>query len=639
MVMNKKIIPLVFIFYFLFSSLSLFSQLKYWIKLKDKAGTPYSITNPSAFLTQQSIQRRTNYNIPFDATDLPVTPAYISQIENVQDVTVLFASKWLNGVVISVPTRSQAVVALNTIYTFTFVLDTSKVKKYHLNISDPVRPTPNADISLARPSGETTVGYNYGGSRWQNEQLNVICMHENGYRGQGMTIGVLDAGFAGVESYNVFDSLRNRGGILGTRNFADGGTNVYLGSTHGTMVMSCMAGNKPGRILGSAPLANFWLMRTEEAGETISEEYNWIRGAEFADSVGVDILSTSLGYTEFDDPNMNHTYSTLNGRKAPMSIAATMAARKGLLVLNAAGNEGEGSWHYISVPGDADSICTVGAIDSLDRVPAFSSVGPTFDNRIKPDLVARGVGSWVSDGSYDGFPGNGTSFATPILAGAVACFWQAHKSYNNMKVLDTLKKGANNHCVPNNSRGWGLPKMCAVTTTFFKSTAFLKDKTNNSGIKVKFIAVSSTAHSDSTVTNTDGTYSITLNNGYYKVVFSKNYFGTEIYNNGTPVMIDLCTALTTVTLLSVGEIPEVLFDFTAYADPATAQMTILLSDAGYDYVTVELYDLMGKILLSAKPEVNDTSIQFDISNLADAIYLVKVKTSKGTKTKKVLKRK
>ena len=309
----------------------------------------------------------------------------------------------------------------------------------------------------------TLSGFNYGGSYWQNKQLNLDCLHNKGYRGKGVTIAVLDAGFYNVDINPLFDSLRAYGRIIGTRDFVNGGTSVYEDNYHGMAVLSCMAANKPGVILGSAPDSFYWLLRTEDVNfETISEEYNWIRGAEFADSVGADILTTSLGYTQFDNSTQNHNYSTLNGKTAPMSIAATIAARKGLFVLNSAGNEGGGSWQYIGVPADADSICTVGAVDSLGIVANFSSTGPTFDGRIKPDLVARGVGAWVSFSNGQCGPGNGTSFATPILAGAIACFWQSHSNYNNIKLLDTLRKIASNAINPNNSIGWGITNMCTI---------------------------------------------------------------------------------------------------------------------------------------------------------------------------------
>lgn len=641
MVMNNKLVLFVFNLAFLLSGVNVSSQVKYWVSLKDKEGTPYTISSPAAFLSQQAIQRRTTYSIPIDETDLPVNPAYISQIESVADVTLLYASKWLNGLVISMPNSTLAATALATIKSFTFVLDTSHVRRYKLNLKEPENPNPHSEALFARPANDSSL-YNYGGSYLQNKQLNLECLHNEGYRGQGMTIAVMDAGFSNVNSYHVFDSLRDRGGILGTLDLVDGGTHVYKDGSHGTAVLSCMAGNKPGRILGSAPMANYWLFRTEEiAKETISEEYNWIRATEFADSVGVDIITTSLGYTTFDDTLHNHSYSELDGRQIPMSRVATMAARKGIFVLNSAGNEGGGSWKYVGVPGDADSICTVGAIDGMGNVASFSSVGPTFDQRIKPELVARGVATWISDGIYDGYPGNGTSFSTPVLAGAVACFWQAHKTYNNMKVLDTLKKTATNYCSPDNSQGWGIPKMCPLSTTIIKSEAYLKGQNNHAGIKIKFEAVSSGAVTDSTYTVENGAYSIKLNNGMYQVSLSKNNYDSLHYNNYLPFLIDICHGVApsvTLTAIQLPPEPQIRFDFTAYANPGDKQMHISLSDAGYEHIAIEVYDLFGKILVSTSADKNNTAFHFDIANVADGVYIIKVKTNKGTKVKKVLKR-
>lgn len=428
---------------------------KYFVKFKNKNGTPYSVSVPSAYLSSQAINRRAQYAVPIDQTDLPVTPSYVSQIAAVPNVTVRYSSKWLNGVMII--TSSTA--AINTINSFSFVLSSTPA-----NSVKPMVPSEeNPVITASAKEAAQTFSFNYGGSYWQNKQLGVDCLHGQGFRGQGMTIAVLDDGFNNVNANPVFDSLRNRGGILGTQDFVTGGQMVYEDDQHGAMVLSCMAAIKPGVIMGSAPRANYWLLRTEDANtETPSEEYNWVRGAEYADSAGADILTTSLGYTTFDNSSENHTLTDLNGKTAPMSIAATMAARKGLFVLNAAGNGGGSSWALIGIPADADSICTVGAIDSLSNVAGFSSTGPTADGRIKPDLVARGVGSWISfpNGSCGGL--NGTSFATPILAGAVACFWQAHKAWNNIKILDTLRKTASNASSPNNQRGWGTPNMCSI---------------------------------------------------------------------------------------------------------------------------------------------------------------------------------
>ncbi|MDX2174243.1 MAG: S8/S53 family peptidase [Bacteroidota bacterium] len=436
------------------------AQLKYWVKFNNKTGTPYTVSNPSAFLSAKSILRRTTYGIPIHTTDLPCNPSYVSQVDAVSNVTVLYVSKWINGVVISVPSAS----ILTTINSFSFVSSSGQVNRYKIDLPI-VDKSQQTLSSTEKQNSAPTATYNYGGSYWQSKQLNLDCIHSQGYRGQGMTIAVMDAGFSQVNVNPVFDSLRNRGGILGTRDFVAGGTSVYEDDSHGAMVLSCMAAIKPNVIMGSAPRADYWLLRTEDvATETISEEYNWIRAAEFADSVGVDILTTSLGYTQFDNSAQNHTFADLNGKTAPMTIASNLAARKGMLVLNAAGNGNGSSWFKIGFPADADSICTVGAIDSLSNVSSFSSLGPTADGRIKPDLVARGTNACVS---YPGTAGscgfsNGTSFATPILAGAMACFWQAHPNFNYFKVIDTLRKTATFSLTPNNQRGWGTPNMCAV---------------------------------------------------------------------------------------------------------------------------------------------------------------------------------
>jgi len=449
------------------------AQTKYWVSLNNKNGTPYTIGNPYAFLTTRSVNRRGNYSLFFDQSDLPVNPSYISQVEAVTNVNVVYASKWLNSLVISVTNTA----ALNTVNSFSFVSGSSPVNKYKLNNSAPVD---ESSPSFARPEAVSTPSAYYGGSYWQHKQLGVDCLHSQGYRGQGMMIAVLDAGFMNVDVNPVFDSLRNRGGILGTRDFVTGGNNVYEDDQHGAMVLSCMAAIKPNVILGTAPRADYWLLRTEDAPtEKIIEEYNWIRGAEFADSVGADILTTSLGYTTFDIPSQDHVFADLDGQTSKMSIAATMAARKGMFVLNSAGNGNGGSWPKIGIPADADSICAVGAIDSLYNVSGFSSLGPTADGRFKPDLVARGSKAWVSFSNGSCGYSNGTSFSCPILAGAVACFWQAHKPYNNIKILDTLRNTASFSLTPNNSRGWGTTNMCLIppiiTSLYQQTTVYNAD--------------------------------------------------------------------------------------------------------------------------------------------------------------------
>jgi serine protease AprX len=548
--MNNQVLRTLFAFFaaLLFTAPLNAQQVKYWIRLKDKNGTPYSLTQPQKFLTQKSIDRRERHNISLHYSDLPVNPAYIQQIAGVQDVQVLYASKWLNGVVIAVPNSTLAAGALQTIGGFPFVEGNSKVNRYVLREKTPENITEKTAASHGVAE--------YGRSGGQIRQLGVNCLHEKGFRGQGLTIAVCDVGFDFVNTSILFDSLRNRGGILGTRDFVSGGTDAYQGGGHGTNVLSCMAAIQHGTVMGTAPMANYWLFRTEEgARETISEEYNWIRAAEFADSVGVDIITTSLGYTEFDDPAQDHTYQSLNGRTAPMSIASTMAARKGILVFTAAGNEGQGSWKYISVAGDADSVCTVGAVDTSGNRAGFSSIGPTSDGRIKPDLVACGWNTWICEGGGNVcYPGSGTSFATPVLAGAAACYWQMHKSYgryyDNIKILGLMKKRASNSVAPDNLIGWGIPALCDFTA-------------DDSPIKE--------------------------------------------------------------------------FDFTVYADRNTSVVTIRLSNTEHKDVKVELLDMRGrKIFFYSEPYFTSV-LRFDVENLSDHIYIVKVTSAAGTKTRKLVR--
>jgi serine protease AprX len=627
MAMNKKTFPLILVLSFLVS-LSVRGQVKYWVKLKDKTGTPYTLSDYKSFLTEKSIARRTKYNIPYDNTDLPVSPVYISQISTVPNVTVLYASKWLNGVVVSIPNKTLAINALAAINSFSFVVDTTRVKRYHLNIPPVEEVDPKVEPAGARAEGALTGQFNYGGSLKQCEQLNLVCLHENGYRGQGMTIAVLDAGFVNADTGPVFDSLRNSGRILGTRHFVDGGTNVYVNSNHGTGVLSCMAANVPGNILGSAPLAGYWLLKTEEGpDETISEEYNWIRGAEFADSVGVDMLTTSLGYTDFDLPQQNHTYATLNGRTAPMSIAANIAARKGLFVLNAAGNEGASAWHYISVPGDADSICTVGAVDKNGTLGNFSSVGPTKDGRIKPDLVAVGVGTWISDGSLVTFPGNGTSFATPLLAGAVACFWQAHRSYNNIKILDTLRKLGTKAAQPDNFMGWGIPKLsCPPPCTLNANFTY---NIESSGA-VNFISTAVGASPGASYTWLFGDGSMASGASVIHSFANNANTAVLFIDNNT---VQTCTDSSRVVAVGFNE----PFDFTAHSNPDNSFITIYLAKAFYSSSSVEVIDMYGCTVLSVEQKSNDTQFAIDASALPNAYYVIRVKTTRGTKTKKIFK--
>ncbi len=228
-------------------------------------------------------------------------------------------------------------------------------------------------------------------------------------------------------------------------------------------VLSTMAGNVPGLLVGTAPGASYWLLRSEDAGsEYVVEEDNWIAAAEYADSVGADVINSSLGYTDYDDNNQSYTYADMDGNTARVTRGADIAASKGILVVNSAGNSGNNFWRYIGAPADADSIITVGAVNSLGIIASFSSLGPTSDGRVKPTVCGQGEGTYVVSSADGVYPGNGTSFSSPVMAGAVTCLWQANPSFNNMELIDAIKRSASRYSSPDSLYGYGIPNMAVA---------------------------------------------------------------------------------------------------------------------------------------------------------------------------------
>ena len=295
--------------------------------------------------------------------------------------------------------------------------------------------------------------------------INLDFLHNLGYHGQNMIIAQLDAGFFGVDTMHVFDSLRNDNRILGVKDFVNPGGNVYSEHTHGMMVLSLMAGNISGQLIGTSPKAEFWLLRSEDAPtEYIIEEYNWVSAAEFADSVGADIINSSLGYSIFDDTLQNHTYDDLDGSTTVVSRGANIAASRGILVVNSAGNSAQTPWHRIIAPADADSVLTIGAVDENENYAPFSSVGNTADGRIKPDIVSQGANTVVASAQGGIMTGNGTSFSSPLIAGAVACLWQANPNATNIQIINTVKLSANQFNNPDSLLGYGIPNFALAHT-------------------------------------------------------------------------------------------------------------------------------------------------------------------------------
>ena len=485
----KKYLPLLFLSLFFYQkSNAQFSR--YIIKLKDKGSNPFSVTNPAQYLSQRAIDRRTKYNIAIDSTDLPVTPNYIDSIRLAGAVTILNTSKWLNQVAIKT-TDAAALAKINSFY---FVVSTAPIGS--------ILSTKRIDKKLDAPSIEivqTTAiqkqllsaeSYSYGYSNGQVKIHNGDFLHNHGFRGEGMIMAVLDAGFYHYLTLPTFDSMRANNQVLGTWDFVDNETSVNEDHTHGMECLSTIAANLPGVFVGTAPKTSFYLYRTEDVfSEYPIEEQNWAAGLEKADSLGVNISSTSLGYTEFDNPALNHTYSDMNGHTTISSRAANFASKKGMLLVVAAGNEGTSAWHYISTPADADSVLAVGAVDTSGNVANFSSYGPSSDGDVKPDVAAVGLNAVVANPST-GLPmfGSGTSFACPNMAGLTTCLWQAFPEINNRGIINAMEASASKANNPDNRIGYGIPDMRKAFVILYKKLYNQQALINNCTVTLKFAA-------------------------------------------------------------------------------------------------------------------------------------------------------
>ncbi|HVZ97280.1 MAG TPA: S8 family serine peptidase [Chitinophagaceae bacterium] len=429
---------------------------KYVIQFKDKTGTPYTTANPSAYLSQRAIARRQKQNIPIDSTDLPVNPAYIDSVRLAGDVTILNESKWLNQIGIAT-TDSAALAKINS---FPFVIVSQPVQE-PVRLQQVVNNKLNEQLdSAASMTGATGINdyYNYENSYAQIHLHEGEYLHNLGFHGEGMSIALLDAGFYHYQNLSAFDSLRNDNRVMETYNYVRNDTSVNLDHPHGMECLSIMASNVPGQMVGTCPKANYYLYVTEDVtSESPAEEQNWAAAAEHADSAGVDVISTSLGYTQFDNPALSHTYADMNGHTTIAARAAGMAAKKGMIVVIAAGNDGSDAWHYIGTPADADSCLTVGAVDVNGNVGSFSSYGPSSDGRVKPEVASVGVATYICSTSGTFITGNGTSFATPNMAGLVTCLWQAFPEFSNMDIIRAVERSSSIYNSPDDRIGYGIP--------------------------------------------------------------------------------------------------------------------------------------------------------------------------------------
>lgn len=422
------------------------------LTLRDKNGTTGSIQQPQAFLSAKAIERRQRQHLPIDSTDLPISQHYINDLLQ-RGLEIVAQSKWNNTIVV----RDKSMQKLKSLAKLDFVINSKLVWR-----------SPNSTTI-----GNTRMNYSSSLQKWDNlphslqgaayEQTTLIggdILADQGYKGRGKTIAVLDGGFMNVDRIEAFKKID----IAGTADMVyPNNHDIFKSVEHGTKVLSTMAICVPGIYTGTAPEASYWLIDCEDTeSEQLVEEDYWAQAAEFADSVGVDIITSSLGYHEFDHKDMSHRYQDLDGHTTLISNTASMLAAKGIVAVVSAGNDGMGSWQNINVPADADNIITVGAVSPQRQIAAFSSIGPTADGRIKPDITACGSPAAVITGRGTIQHDIGTSFAAPQVAGLIACLWQKYPTLSAYDIINAVRQCADNASAPNNILGYGIPNFSKI---------------------------------------------------------------------------------------------------------------------------------------------------------------------------------
>ncbi|MBK5209170.1 MAG: S8 family serine peptidase [Flavobacteriaceae bacterium] len=429
-----------------------------WVFFNDKPSANTYMANPLLMLSQHSLDRRTKQNISLNSSDVPIEKTYYNKIKNTVGITVLAKSKWLNALHIQ-GTKTN----INNLKSNAFV---SKIEFADKTLNTNARfLSEKSRISTGKRNHhpENKFGaisdFNYGSALNQIQMLGTDALHQQNYTGNKMIIAIIDVGFPNVNNFSAFERIRTKSKILGGYDFVNRSTNFYTGSSHGTSVLSIIAGYIDNQFVGTAPDASFYLFITEDSSkETPLEESLWVEAAEKADSLGVDIINTSLGYTTFDNPKYDYTYADMNGANTIISRGAEIGASKGMILVNANGNEGTTSWKYISAPADAVSVLSVGAVNASKVIASFSSFGPTSDGRIKPDVLAQGQNVYVINSAGNVATSNGTSFASPVMAGAVACFWQKNSTKTSKEIIQMIKQSARLYNNPTPQEGYGIPK-------------------------------------------------------------------------------------------------------------------------------------------------------------------------------------
>lgn len=495
---------------FLFLAIVVNAQQGYYsISFKDKACS--ETLSASDFLSQKALNRRAKSNINISWDDYPLCNNYVAEVIKNSGVELKNKLKWTNEITIAVTNDNS----ISKIKSLPFVKSIQFICKF---------PSPNRSTISKDKLEEGSFTPDYGKSKTQLEMISMNDLQRKGFLGKGMLIAVFDAGFRRVDTMQNFQSLWKNKQIVGQRDFVGNLDSVFYGSNHGMSVLSTMAINLDGEMIGSAPSANYYLMLTEDSkSETLIEEYNWAEAAELADSIGADVINSSLGYTVFDDTTTSHTYADLDGNTTVITRAANRAFEKGILVVNSAGNSGNRPWYYIGAPADGYGVFSIGAVDGSESLADFSSHGPTSKGVTKPDVCAMGSKVFVVNAKSEVDVSFGTSFSGPIIAGSAACLWQSHPELTNKELMDIIRKSAHLYKTPNNDYGYGIPNFNEALNIAYESH-FAEDNDKgligdfliypnptNNDTKIEFVNEKETANSTIEIYNSSGSLVI-LNN-------------------------------------------------------------------------------------------------------------------------------
>ena len=448
-----------FLVAFFLYQLTVIAQQDAWIYFTDKPNATALISNPISILSQASIDRKTNHSIVIDERDVPVHEAYIAQIKASTGITYKAKSKWFNALHVR-----GTEMDINSLLTYNFVEEIIFADSSLNARMESVQDKFQVEFSL--------INFTYGTTQNQVEMLNLDELHLANYTGDGVVVAVVDAGFPNVNTMSAFERLRAAGNLMGGYDFVDRTDAVYTStsSQHGTQVLSTMAGFVQDQYVGTAPDATYYLFRTEDvASENPVEESYWLEAVERADSLGVHVINTSLGYKAYDNSNYSYTSAQLNGTTTYSSKGANIAFEKGLILINSAGNSGASG---IATPADAAGVLTVAAVDEDENYVSFSSQGSAFQLTQKPDVAARGLGSYVINSSNQISQSNGTSFSSPILAGAVASLVQALPDATNAEIVAYVRESASQYSNPDFFIGYGIPDFQAALTLGVKDQLY-----------------------------------------------------------------------------------------------------------------------------------------------------------------------